>query len=208
MVARMMSRLILLVVLLFPGSPWAAGVILVLGDSISSGYGLPREAGWVQLLANRVARDHSHYRVVNASITGETTLGGRNRIGKLLDQHAPALVVVELGGNDGLRGTPIESMQANLEAIVRACKERGAKVLLVGMRLPPNYGAAFNRRFEEAYRNVAAGSGAALQPFLFEGFGERRDLFQADGIHPTQAAQALMLETVWKSLGPMLGPKR
>lgn len=207
MVALMIFRLILLAVLLFPASPWAAGVVLVLGDSISAGYGLPRDAGWVNLLARRVDAERLDYKVVNASISGETTLGGRNRIDRLLDQHAPAVVVVELGGNDGLRGTSVDAMQSNLEAIVRACKSRGARVLLVGIRLPPNYGAAYLRRFDEAFARVAADEKVPFVPYLFEGFGHRHEMFQSDGIHPVAAAQPLMLETVWKALRPLLARK-
>jgi len=203
----MMFRLVLVAVLLFPASLWAAGVVLVLGDSISAGYGLPRDAGWVNLLARRVDAERLDYKVVNASISGETTLGGRNRIDRLLEQHAPAIVVVELGGNDGLRGTSIDAMQANLETIVRACKSRGARVLLVGIRLPPNYGAAYLRRFDEAFARVAAGEKVPFVPYLFEGFGHRQEMFQSDGIHPVAAAQPLMLETVWKALRPLLAQK-
>lgn len=200
----LVSRLVLGLVLGFPPLASAAGTLLVFGDSISAGYGLPQNASWVSLLRERMAKSAPDYEVVNASISGETLAGGRRRIDSLLDQHKPSIVIVELGGNDGLRGAPIETMQSDLAAIVDACLRRKAQVLLVGMRLPPNYGAAYVQRFHEMYAAVAAKRPVAFAPFLFEGFAERHELFQPDGIHPTRAAQPLMLEYVWKALAPLL----
>ena len=204
-----MSRLLVLIALAgFPLLASCAGTVLVFGDSLSAGYGLARDAGWVGLLAQRIGRVAPDYKVVNASISGETAAGGRRRIEAALAQHKPAIVVLELGANDGLRGQRIETLRADLEAIVSASRRHDAQVVLVGMRLPPNYGAAYVRAFEGVYAAVAKQFHIPLVPFLFEGFGERHELFQADGIHPTREAQPLMLETVWRVLGPMLSARR
>ena len=204
-----MSKLLVLIVLAgFPLLAGAAGTLLVFGDSLSAGYGLAQNAGWVSLLAQRTGRSAPDYRVVNASISGETAAGGRRRIDGVLAQHKPAIVIIELGANDGLRGQRIETLQADLAAILEACRRRNAKVLLVGMRLPPNYGAAYVREFERIYPALAKQFRIPLVPFLLEGFGERAELFQADGIHPTREAQPLMLETVWRALAPMLSAQQ
>lgn len=188
----------------FPLAACAANTLLVFGDSISAGYGLPQGASWVSLLGERIAKAAPDYKVVNASISGETLAGGRRRIASVLEQHKPAVVVVELGGNDGLRGTPIASIQADLAAIVDTCLQRKARVVLVGMRLPPNYGASYVQQFQQVYTTVAQKRSVTFVPFLFEGFGERHEMFQADGIHPTREAQPVMLEYVWKALAPLL----
>jgi acyl-CoA thioesterase-1 len=204
-----MARLFVLVALAgFPSFAWPAGTLLVFGDSLSAGYGLAQNAGWVSLLAQRVGKVAPDYRVVNASISGETAAGGRRRIESALAQHKPAIVVVELGANDGLRGQSIADLRADLEAILNACLKRNARVVLVGMRLPPNYGAGYVKQFESVYAELARKPRVALVPFLFAGFGERYELFQADGIHPTREAQPLMLDTVWRVLGPMLTAPR
>jgi len=200
----MVSRALLLCVVALPAGAHAAATILVLGDSISAGYGLPREQGWVSLLQQKLTRENYDYRVVNASISGDTTFGGKNRIAPALKAHRPSIVVVELGGNDGLRGAPPESIADNLTAIARACRGAGARVLLVGMRVPPNYGSGYSAKFHDLFRELAARDKLALVPFLFEGFAEKRELFQPDGIHPTAAAQPLLLDNVWKGLAPML----
>jgi acyl-CoA thioesterase I len=204
-----MSRLLVLIALAgFPFAASPAGTVLVFGDSLSAGYGLAQNAGWVGLLAQRIGRVAPDYRVVNASISGETAAGGRRRIESALAQHKPSIVVLELGANDGLRGQRTEVLRADLESIVSACQKHSARVVLVGMRLPPNYGASYVRAFEGIYAAVAAKFRVPLVPFLFEGFGERHELFQADGIHPTREAQPLMLETVWRVLGPMLNARQ
>lgn len=201
----LLARLLGLTVLLgFPYAACAANTLLVFGDSISAGYGLPQGAGWVSLLSARMANAAPDYRVVNASISGETLAGGRRRIESVLEQHKPAVVIVELGGNDGLRGAPVEAIESDLAAIVDACLRRKARVMLLGMRLPPNYGAAYVQRFQQVYATVAQKRPVTFVPFLFEGFAERHELFQPDGIHPTRAAQPLMLEYVWKPLAPLL----
>ena len=204
----MIRVLVLAACLGFPGYTRAAGTILVFGDSISAGYGLPADTGWVHLLRQRLAKVAPDYTVVNASISGETAAGGRRRIDAALERHRPSIVILELGGNDGLRGGRTESLQADLEAMVTASLKRDARVVLVGMRLPPNYGAAYVQQFQAVYDAVAKKHRIALVPFIFEGFGERQEMFQSDGIHPTREAQALMLETVWKALGPVVNKSR
>jgi acyl-CoA thioesterase-1 len=187
-----------------PGAP----VLLVVGDSISAAYGLPPGTGWVDLLAARLAAQGYPHRTVNASISGDTTAGGRARLPALLAAQKPSIVVVELGGNDGLRGGNLASTRENLAAMLSAIKDAGAKALLVGMRLPPNYGASYVREFEALYAGIAKARRVPLVPFFFEGFGERNDLFQPDRIHPTAAAQPLLLDNVWPALLPLLGSQR
>jgi acyl-CoA thioesterase-1 len=196
----------LLAVVLAVGAPplAAAATILVFGDSLSSAYGLARDQGWTALLQQRLAQKKLDYRVANASISGETTFGGRNRIETALGTHRPAIVIIALGGNDGLRGLGIEAMRANLEAMVRASRKSGARVLIVGMRMPPNFGRAYVEKFQQTYRTVAEKERVSLVPFILDGFAERQDLFQPDGIHPTAAAQPLILENIWKGLQPLL----
>jgi acyl-CoA thioesterase-1 len=187
-----------------PGAP----VLLVVGDSISAAYGIPPGSGWADLLAARLKAQRYPYRVVNASITGDTTAGGRARLPALLAAHKPAIVVLELGGNDGLRGGNLESTRANLDAMVAAAQRAGAKPLLIGMKLPPNYGAAYVREFDALFADVARSRKVPLVPFFFAGFGERNEMFQADRIHPTAAAQPLLLDNVWPVLLPLLGARR
>jgi acyl-CoA thioesterase-1 len=182
----------------------AAKTLLVLGDSISAAYGLQAGAGWVDLLAKRVAAARPAYRVVNASISGDTTAGGRARLPALLERHKPSVVIVELGGNDGLRGGDLKATRANLEAIVAGAQKAGAKVLIAAMRMPPNYGPAYVREFDDLFSTVARERKAALVPFIFEGFGEKTEFFQPDRIHPTAAAQQAILDNVWPHLAPLL----
>ena len=182
----------------------SAAIILVYGDSLSAAYGLPQEQGWVHLLAQRLHAQKLDYKVANASLSGETTDGGRNRIEAALRTHRPALVIVELGANDGLRGASLEAMRGNLEAIVDACRRANARVLLVGIRMPPNYGANYTEKFQGVFGEVARSRKVPLVPSLLDGFSANRDLFQADGIHPAAAAQPVMLDTVWKGLRPLL----
>jgi acyl-CoA thioesterase-1 len=181
-------------------------VLLVLGDSLSAEYGLPRGTGWVQLISKKLAASGADYTVVNASISGETTSGGRTRLPALLKQHRPAVVVIELGGNDGLRGLPITTMQDNLTEMVRASQDAGAKVLLIGMRMPPNYGRDYADRFFAAFTTVARQRNVALAPFLLQGFGAGTEDFQPDRIHPTERAQAKIADTVWPYLEPLVRP--
>jgi acyl-CoA thioesterase-1 len=197
-------RSVLACALAIPAAASGAATILVFGDSLSAGYGLPQEQGWVHLLEQRLRAEKLDYKVVNASISGETTLGGRSRIEAALKTHRPALVILELGANDGLRGATPESIRRNLEAISDACRRAQARVLLVGIRLPPNYGTAYTEKFHDVFGAVARSRKLPLVPFLLDGFANDRMLFQDDGIHPSAAAQPLMLDTVWKELKPLL----
>jgi len=186
-----------------------APTVLVFGDSLSAGYGLAPGKGWVSLLERRLAQRAPDYRVVNASISGETAAGGTRRIQAALAQHQPAVVILELGGNDGLRGQRVQTLESDLETLVRASQQQGAQVVLAGMRLPPNYGAGYVRSFEDVFVRVAKKHRVAFVPFLLEGFANRLELFQPDGIHPNAEAQPLILETVWKALGPIvMQPRR
>ena len=182
----------------------AAATILVYGDSLSAAYGLPQEQGWASLLARRLQAERFDYKVANASLSGETTQGGRSRMAAALAAHRPAIVILELGANDGLRGTALDTTRANLEAMIDASQAAGARVLLVGMRLPPNYGMPYTEKFRLLYREIAKRKRLPLVPFLFEGFGEKREYFLPDGFHPSAAAQPVMLDTVWKELRPLL----
>jgi len=180
-------------------------VLLVVGDSLSAEYGLVRDAGWVKLLEQRLTRQGlSQYIVVNASISGETTSGGRTRLPALLQSHRPAVVILELGANDGLRGLPVDLTRSNLRAMVEASQAAGARVLLVGIRVPPNYGRDYAERFFATFGAVAREMRVALTPFLLEGFADDMSLFQADRIHPNEKAQARMLDNVWPQLRPLL----
>lgn len=193
----------------WPAAPaWAAaGPLLVLGDSLSAEYGLARGTGWVALLERRLAEQKKTLPLVNASVSGETTSGGRSRLPALLSQHKPSVVVIELGGNDALRGLPLQGTEANLDAMVRAAREAGAKVLLVGMQVPPNYGSSYTRQFEQLFPKVAQAQKVPLVPFLLAGIGDAADAarwFQADRIHPTAQAQPRMLDNVWPQLVKLL----
>ena len=185
----------------------AQALILVVGDSLSAEYGLPRGSGWVALLEQRLGREKIAARVVNASISGDTTSGGRSRLPALLAQHKPSHVVLELGGNDALRGLPLASTQSNLQAMAQAAKAGGARVLVIGMQVPPNYGRQYGEEFAAAFAKVAKSEGAALVPFLLKGVADAPDaeaLFQPDRIHPSAAAHPLMLGNVWPVLRPLL----
>ncbi|MGZ5267705.1 MAG: arylesterase [Caldimonas sp.] len=181
--------------------------ILVVGDSLSAEYGLQRGSGWVALLGERLAREHPAASVVNASISGDTTAGGLTRLPALLRQHRPSLVVLELGGNDALRGLPIETTRSNLVEMARLVKAAGAKVLIVGMQVPPNYGRSYGERFAALFAEVARSEGAALVPFMLKGVadGPQADaMFQADRIHPLASAHPIILGNVWPVLEPLL----
>jgi acyl-CoA thioesterase-1 len=181
-----------------------APVLLVVGDSISTGYGLSGGQVWVDLLAAKAKADGYPHKVVNASISGDTTAGGRNRLPALLKQHKPAIVVIELGGNDALRGGRLATTRENLDAMVAAAQDAEAKVLLVGMQLPPNYGPAYVREFSEMFGAVAKARKVPLVPYFFAGFGDDLAFFQSDRIHPTADAQPRLLANVWPSLQPLL----
>jgi acyl-CoA thioesterase I len=180
-----------------------APTILVFGDSLSAAYGIPQSAGWVALLGERLKRRNSNYTVANASISGETSAGGAARIGKALASAKPAIVIVELGANDGLRGLSVTEMKKNLATIVQASKRDGARVVLIGMQLPPNYGVPYVNQFRAAFGELAKEEHLAFVPFLLEGLDER-ELFQADNIHPTAEAQPIILENVWRKVATLI----
>ena len=205
--ARSLVLTLLALGLLVAGHARAAGaapVLLVLGDSISAGYGLAAGQSWVTLLSKRINAEGHRYTVVNGSISGDTTAGGRARLPALLDQHKPAVVVLELGGNDALRGGNLAATRANLDAMVSAAQSAKAKVLIVGMQLPPNYGPAYVRDFNALFADVAKAKRVPLVPAFFAGFGDDLALFQPDRIHPTAVAQAKLLDNVWPALQPLL----
>ena len=200
-----LRTLSLFIALLLPAAAFAAEKsILVYGDSLSAAYGIAQARGWVALLGERIARERPDYSVVNASISGETTAGGLARFDQTLRERKPAVVVLELGANDGLRWLPVAQMRQNLAAMIERAQKSGARVLLVGMRLPPNYGPDYTQSFDATYAQLAKRYKTALVPFLMEGFAEKRELFQPDNIHPTEAVQPLMAERVWKALQPLL----
>ena len=178
--------------------------ILVVGDSLSAAYGIPRQKGWVALLEERLKREQKDYSVVNASISGETTGGGRVRLKPLLDKYQPGIVILELGANDGLRGMPVAEIKGNLAASIREAQVINARVLLVGVKLPPNYGEDYTRGFDAMFGELAKTHRTALVPFLLEDFAGKPEFFQPDRIHPTANAQPLMLERVWRALRPLL----
>jgi acyl-CoA thioesterase-1 len=186
------------------GADTDAPVILVLGDSLSAGYGLSNDQGWVALLERRLLERGLPHRVVNASISGDTTGGGIARLSAALARHRPALVIIELGANDGLRGMDPQRMRENLQEMIGLSQAQGARVLLVGIHLPTNYGRRYRERFDAVFPELARTTGVALVPFLLDGVAQRRELFQADGVHPTAAAQELMLDNVWSHLAPLL----
>lgn len=190
-----------------PAHAASAPVLLVLGDSISAGYGLAAGEGWVHLLADRLRKEGYPYEVVNASISGDTTAGGRSRLPALLSQHRPRIVIVELGGNDALRGGNLDATRANLDTMVGAIQSAGARALIVGMQVPPNYGASYARSFSSLFGDVARAHKVPLVPFAFEGFGDDLTQFQADRVHPTAGAQARILANVWPALAPMLSKR-
>ena len=181
----------------------AAKTILVFGDSLSAGYGIRQDAAWPNLLQKRLQEKQLDYSVANASISGETTSGGRARLDAALAKYTPAIVIIALGANDGLRGLPIASMRDNLQAMADSALKKKAKVLIVGMRIPPNYGD-YAVQFQNTFGDVAKARKTALADFLLEGVATQRDLFQTDNLHPTAEAQPLLLDNVWPGLMPLL----
>lgn len=187
-----------------PGLAVAKPTILVFGDSLSAGYGIAVEQSWPSLLVQRLTDAKLNYAVANAGISGETTAGGRSRLPAALERFKPEVVVLALGANDGLRGLPVTQMRDNLVAMIDAAKARGARVLLIGMRLPPNYGADYERQFEQTFTWVAKQEKVELLPFLLAPVATDANAFQADGVHPTAAAQPKILDHVWPALKPLL----
>jgi len=182
----------------------ATKTLLVLGDSLSAEYGLPRGSGWVSLLDKQLRAEKFSAAVINASISGETTAGGKTRLPALLEQHKPSIVIVELGGNDGLRGLSLAATQSSLREIISVSSAAGAQVLLLGMRVPPNYGVDYAKRFAAMYQGLGREKSVHLVPFFLQGLEDTEQFFQSDRIHPNQRAQALLLDNVWPALKPLL----
>jgi acyl-CoA thioesterase-1 len=204
MIDKLKRVLLLCLMLCAPAAYSASKTLLVLGDSISAEYGLPRDSGWVSLLQTRLSDDKLQVSVVNASISGETSAGGLTRLPALLQQHKPAVLIIELGGNDGLRGLSLAATQSNLREMIKSADRIGARVLLLGMRVPPNYGPDYSKRFAAMYQGLARERNVKLVPFLFAGLEDTERFFQQDRIHPNQRAQAVMLDNVWPSLRSLL----
>ena len=204
MIDKLKRVLSLCLMLCAPAAYSASKTLLVLGDSISAEYGLPRDSGWVSLLQSRLSDDKLPVSVVNASISGETTAGGLTRLPGLLQQHKPAVLIIELGGNDGLRGLSLAATQSNLREMIKSADRIGARVLLLGMRVPPNYGPDYSKRFAAMYQGLARERNVKLVPFLFAGLEDTERFFQQDRIHPNQRAQTVMLDNVWPSLRSLL----
>jgi acyl-CoA thioesterase-1 len=185
-------------------SSWAQvkPVILVLGDSLSAEYGLPRGTGWVNLLEGQLSKDKSPWSVFNASISGETSSGGVNRLTNLLSQKKPGIVLIELGANDALRGLPVSQTEANLRKMIQMSKNSGAKVLLCGIQIPSNYGQTYTKQFKELYPQLAKQEQIELLPFFLEGVATKPELFQADRLHPNVDAQSVIFKNVWGSMAP------
>ncbi len=188
----------------FAAPALAARTVMVFGDSLSAAYNLSTDQGWVHLIGERIARSDLPWRVVNSSVSGETTAGGLRRLAEDLKRHKPAIVVLQLGANDALRGQPVAAMRSNLEQMIRLARQARAEPVLVGIMIPPNYGIDYTAEFRDMYPQLAAKHKVRLVPFLLEGIADRPELFQADQLHPTAAAQARIAENVWPALEPLL----
>lgn len=199
-----LAGVLLGMLLVLPGAASAGPPVLVFGDSLSAAYGVPPGKGWVDLLTRRLAGKPSPLPVVNASVSGETTQGGVTRIADALARHRPGVVILELGGNDALRGLPLERTRENLARMIEQSRAAGARVLLLGMQIPPNYGPTYTESFRALYHDLHQSTGVAFVPFFLEGVALDPALMQEDGIHPTTSAQPRLLENVWPSLEPLL----
>ena len=203
-----MMPLLVGILLIFNDSAFSASktpaAILVLGDSLSGAYGISTEQGWVALLQQHIMDQGYQYRVINASVSGDTTRTGLSRIEAALQQHQPEVVVIALGGNDGLRGLAFSEIESSLGRIIQQCLESGTEVLLVGVRLPPNYGPVYNQKFAALFENLSSRYDVALVPRMLDQVADYRELLQADGIHPTAEAQPQIMKNIWVGLGPML----
>jgi len=202
-----MFRAFIVIILILNSSSVSASTnssVLVLGDSISAAHGIDTQSGWVSLLALKITQEKLPYQVINASISGDTTIGGLNRLESLLDKYQPAVVILELGGNDGLRGLSIKVIKTNLKKMIEMSQNYRSKVLLAGMKIPPNYGKRYTEAFNKIYQDLSESHKTELIPFLLEGIGDKSELMQSDGIHPTKKAQPLIMEFVWKKLQPLL----
>nr|WP_243656598.1 arylesterase [Paucimonas lemoignei] len=200
-----MRALLLLTLALLASHAYSASkTVLVLGDSLSAEYGLARGKGWVNLLQERLRAEKIDARIINASISGDTTSGGAARLPALLKTHRPDILIIELGANDALRGLPVAATEANLRSMIKAGQAINAKVILLGMRIPPNYGPSYAENFHAMYGKLARENKTALVPFFLEGIATREDMFQPDRIHPLAAAHPIMLDNVWPVLKPLL----
>jgi acyl-CoA thioesterase-1 len=199
--------LLALTVLCLPAARGAGQTIVVVGDSLSSGYGIAAEQSWVAMLEDRLQAEGYGYRIVNASIAGDTSAGGLARLPRLLAAHDPELVVIELGGNDGLRGQPVATLRDNLAKMIELSYESGADVVLAGIQLPPNYGTTYTQALAAVYPELAERFDASLIEFILEDVALNRDLMQPDGIHPNAAGQKVVFDNVWRVLGPLLTPR-
>jgi len=182
----------------------APKTVLVVGDSLSAEYGITRGAGWVALLDRKLKQEKIPANIVNASISGETTIGGRTRMPALLDQHKPDIVVIELGANDGLRGLPVSSAESNLRAMVTMAQQKKAKVMLVGMRMPPNYGRAYTESFFNMFKKISVETKSPLVPFMLDGVADKPTLFQQDRLHPLAAAHPIILNNIWPTFSGLV----
>ncbi len=196
----------MLLLLSVPGYSAAVPTVLIFGDSLSAGYGIDVDQSWASLLQSRLEQQGYEHRVVNASISGETSEGGAARLGPAIERFEPALVVLELGGNDGLRGFPPARLKRNLGSMIAQAKEAGAAVVLLGIRIPPNYGSRYTREFEAAFRDVATEHDIPWIEFFMDGIALDENLMQADGIHPNAEAQPLLLDNAWPVIREALGP--
>lgn len=178
--------------------------LLIIGDSISAAYGINPDKGWVSLLANKITQSKKPYQVINASISGDTTASGLNRFKPLMEKYKPAIVIIELGGNDGLRGLSIKQMKNNLKKMVEISLKHNSHIILAGMRIPPNYGKRYTDAFYKVYQEISNTFNVDLIPFILEGIGDQPELMQADGIHPTVEAQPLIMQRVWRKLNIVL----
>jgi acyl-CoA thioesterase-1 len=207
LIFRYLAALLVLTALCLPAARGAGQTIVVVGDSLSSGYGIAAEQSWVAMLEDRLQAEGYGYQVVNASIAGDTSAGGLARLPRLLDIHDPQLVVIELGGNDGLRGQPVATLRDNLAKMIELSKESGAEVVLAGIQIPPNYGPSYTRSLAAVYPELAERFDAPLIGFLLEDVALNRELMQPDGIHPNAAGQKIVFGNVWRVLGPLLTPR-
>lgn len=203
-VSVMLNRVLLLLFLMLPNMA-VANIILIVGDSLSAAYGIPVEKGWVSLLQERLDTRGYRYQIINASISGDTTANARARLTRALASNEPAVVLLALGGNDGLRGLSLAAMKSNLDTMISSVQEACAQVLLIGVQLPPNYGPRYTEKFQAIYHELARERDITLLPSLVDGIGTEQNLMQADGIHPNAIAQPLIRDRVWEVLVPLLG---
>jgi acyl-CoA thioesterase-1 len=204
---RYLAALLALTVICLPAAHGAGQTIVVVGDSLSSGYGIAAEQSWVAMLEDRLQAEGYGYEIVNASIAGDTSAGGLARLPRLLETHDPALVVIELGGNDGLRGQPVAALRNNLARMIELSKESGADVLLAGIQIPPNYGQTYTQALAAVYPELAERFDTPLVEFILEDVALNRELMQSDGIHPNAAGQEVVFANVWRVLAPLLTPR-